>query len=116
MSGESVPPPPTPNRPISVTNEGAANAEYSTVYTTKLLSRDVGVDIASSSSQNVNVLSNKLDSAINLINDHSKDLSKEELRIIREINGFYVGDNIRTGMNMDTGLVQKFVTIYWCNC
>lgn len=68
------------------------------------LSRDLGVDIASSSSQNVNVLSNRFDSAINLINDYSKYLSKEELRIIREINGFYVRDNIRTGMDVDTGI------------
>lgn len=52
----------------------------------------------------MNVLSNRLDSAISLINDHSKGLSKEELRIIRDINGFYVRDNIRTGMNMDTGI------------
>ncbi len=103
-SGESIPPPPTPNHPISVTNEGSKNAEYSTVYTTKLLSRDVGVDIASSSSQNVSSLSSRLDSAIGLINDHSKELSKEELRVIREINGFYVRENIRTGMNTDTGI------------
>ena len=105
-SNENAPPPPNGTESISVRNEGRPDVEYKYTYNRTLLSRTVGVDIESNSLERVVALSVRLDSAIKLINDHARELSREERRIIQEITGFYVRDDIRTGMDMAAGVFR----------
>ena len=96
---DNEPPPPTQKHDISLSDSGLANTQYQLT----VLGKSVDVNITASSSEQVEALSNRIDSAFDRINSHVDDLSDSEIDTIQNIHHITVDETRRTGIISSTG-------------
>ena len=97
-ASQAAPPPPGPANPSP-----SDPAQQQEQYTAALLGKPITVTISAATIKQIIAISEKLDAALADINSNASKLTTSELQTIHNINSISVGDNARSGMDVETG-------------